>query len=366
MSDPEASVDNNVDDSGYDQNYYAHHLGIPYERNDHWLNFFGKVADRIVATLNPRTVLDVGCAFGFLVEALRDRGVDAIGTDVSEYAISQVGGSAVGHCSVVSGLEPIEGRFDLITCVEVIEHLDADDGRTLLANMVAASDRILLSSTPHDYAEPTHLNVRPVEYWAELMAEHGMFRNVDHDASYLTSWAGLFESKPVTLTSLARDFERSEFRHRAEVVELRRASFEQHIREGALNDELEVVRQSTEQTDAEAQAQQEELDAANQRIVELEAQVLMARDAAIGADVGRGQALAESERLRGELMAALAHQEHWDQLVEGLEHRVDVQQTNEVIAELERTKNRLDAVESSTTWKVGYQVMAPYRRVRGR
>lgn len=343
--------------SGYDENYYACHLGIPYERNDHWLTFFGKVADRIVATLNPQTVLDVGCAFGFLVEALRDRGVDAIGTDVSDYAISQVGGSAVGHCSVVSGLEPIEGRFDLITCVEVIEHLDADDGRTLLANMTAASDRILLSTTPHDYAEPTHLNVRPVEYWAEMMAENGMFRNVDHDASYLTSWAGLFESKEASLSSLARDFERSEFRYRAEVVELRRASFEQHIREGALSAQLAEAKQATEH---EATAE------AAQRIVELEIQLLTARDAAKGADAARGQALAESERLRGELYAALAHQEHWDKLVDGMELRTDVQENNEVVAELERTKDRLDAVENSTTWRVGYQVMAPYRRARGR
>jgi hypothetical protein len=93
-------------DQLYTASYYASNLGIPYERNEHWLRFFGTVGDRIVSSLAPSTALDVGCAFGFLVEALRDRGVDATGTDISEYAISQVGGSAVGHCRVESALEP--------------------------------------------------------------------------------------------------------------------------------------------------------------------------------------------------------------------------------------------------------------------
>ena len=64
--------------------------GVPYERSTHWLNFFRGVADRIVDTLAPRRVLDAGCAWGMLVEALRDRGTDAHGVDISEFAISGV------------------------------------------------------------------------------------------------------------------------------------------------------------------------------------------------------------------------------------------------------------------------------------
>ena len=349
----QAGVDPTASDI-YNETYYAHHLGLPYERNDHWLGFFGRVADRIIAGIAPQTSLDVGCAFGFLVEALRDRGVDAKGTDVSDYAISQVGGSAVGHCSVVSGLEPIEGRYDLISCVEVIEHISAEDGRTLVANMAAATDKILLSSTPYDFAEPTHINVQPVEYWAELLAEVGFYRDVDHDASYLTSWAGLFVKRDLTPSAVVRDYERSEFRVREEVVELRRAIQEQYAQIGQLESQVSSLREDL--------AASEETDGRNSR---LQQELLRARDAAAGAEAAAGEAKAEAERLRGELMAAYAHQQHWDQLVEGMEQRLDVQENNEVIAELERTKQRLAAVEESTTWRVGYGVMAPYRRVRG-
>ncbi len=76
----------------YGEEYYAKHLGrIPYQRNEpHRLKFFGCIAESIVRSLNPRTVLDIGCAMGFLAEAFRQRGVQAYGIDISEYAINQI------------------------------------------------------------------------------------------------------------------------------------------------------------------------------------------------------------------------------------------------------------------------------------
>ena len=68
----------------YGEEYYKNCLGpFPYERNSHWLNFFGGIADEIVRTLHPGRVFDAGCAWGFLVEAFWDRGVEARGIVVS-------------------------------------------------------------------------------------------------------------------------------------------------------------------------------------------------------------------------------------------------------------------------------------------
>jgi len=46
------------------------------------------VAGAIKARFNPKRVLDVGCAKGFLVKAFNDLGMEAWGIDVSEYALS--------------------------------------------------------------------------------------------------------------------------------------------------------------------------------------------------------------------------------------------------------------------------------------
>ena len=109
--------------------YFAHDRGAPYERSDHWLSFFGAIADRIVRELQPSSVLDAGCAKGFLVEQLRERGVDASGIDVSEHAIAEAHESVRDHCRVASLTEPLDRRYDLITCIEVLEHLPAAEAR---------------------------------------------------------------------------------------------------------------------------------------------------------------------------------------------------------------------------------------------
>ena len=63
------------------------------------------------------------------------------------------------------------------------------------ANLCAVADRVLFSSSPLDYAEATHVNVRPPEAWAADFAAHGFFRNLDYDATYLTPWAVLYERR---------------------------------------------------------------------------------------------------------------------------------------------------------------------------
>ena len=173
----------------YDETYYRVGCGIPYERNEHWLTFFGKIADAIVREINPASVLDAGCAMGFLVEALRERGVEAYGVDISEYAISQVADAIKPYCWVGSLTEPLPRRYDLVVTIETLEHLHASELPTAIANLCAAADDILFSSTPDDYSEATHFSVQPPEQWASEFAALGFWHDVEFDASFLTPWA---------------------------------------------------------------------------------------------------------------------------------------------------------------------------------
>lgn len=173
----------------FDATYYAHGCGRPYRRDDVWLGFFGGVADRIVEGIRPRTALDAGCALGFLVETLRDRGVEAWGVDVSAYAIAEAYEPIRPYLAVASITAPFGRRFDLVTCIEVVEHMPPAEAAAAIANLCAHADDILFSSSPYDHREPTHHNVQPPAYWAELFARHGFYRDVDFDASFLTPWA---------------------------------------------------------------------------------------------------------------------------------------------------------------------------------
>lgn len=213
--------------SVYDQFYYATGCGKPYERNEEWLAFFNGIAKCIKDEIAPCSVLDAGCAMGFLVEKLRELGIEAFGIDISPYAISMVHDTAKPFCSLGSITEPFPRKYDLIVSIEVLEHLPPQDAEKAVANLCCFTDDILFSSSPYDFREATHLNVQPVDYWAGLFARHGFYRDVDFDASFLTPWAVRFRRLSEPFHRIVRQYERVMQRLVEENVALRSVNLEQ-------------------------------------------------------------------------------------------------------------------------------------------
>jgi SAM-dependent methyltransferase len=192
----------------FDDYYYAHCCGEPYVRNEKWMNLFRDFAKRIVADTSAKKILDAGCAKGFLVEALREHGADAYGVDISETAIGSAYEIIKPFVRVGSLTEPFTERYDLIVTVEVIEHMPARDADVAIANICAATDDVIFSSSPFDYDEPTHVNVHPPEFWAARFAQHGFYRDCDFDGSFMTPWTVRFRKTPRTLMELVVQYER--------------------------------------------------------------------------------------------------------------------------------------------------------------
>jgi glycosyltransferase involved in cell wall biosynthesis len=194
----------------YDEDYYETSCGLPYRRDvEHWQQFFSTVAKSIVGTLQPHLVLDVGCATGMLVEALRTEGVDARGVDVSTWAIENVPESLRPYCKEGTITEEIDGMYDLITCIEVAEHLPSFVVDEAIANLCRHADAVLFSSTSDDFDEPTHLNVEPAGYWSRLFVLNGFLRDVDYDASFLAPHAILYRKTDADIEDVVYEYERA-------------------------------------------------------------------------------------------------------------------------------------------------------------
>ena len=226
---------------------------------------------------------------GFLVEALHDRGVDAHGIDISEYAISQVDESIHDRCGVAALTKPLDRRYDLIACIETIEHVPAAEAEAVLANLCAATDRLLLSTTPGDFGEPTHLNVQPPEAWSALLAREGLRRDLDRDFSYLSPWAALYTRVEEPLAETVRAYDRAWWRQRHEISEVR----------GSLLAAQERLAKLESGEIESRPGLQRELDRSNEEVLRLR-DLLVGKDAELGAAQGRqAQLEAQSRHMLG-------------------------------------------------------------------
>jgi SAM-dependent methyltransferase len=227
----------------YGAGYYANYAEgeITYEHSPHWLGFFGTIADRLIEDFHPATALDAGCAIGLLVEALRDRGVDAEGIDFSEFAIAGSRADVRPFLTVGSITEPLRKRYALITCFEVLEHMTPKDADQAIANLCAAGDELIVSSTPLHYRDPTHTNIHPQEYWTERFARHGFIRDVDYDALYIAPWAARYSKSSAPLHRVVADYDRAYSRMRYELQERNAVVLDQMRQLGDLKDRVRVL-----------------------------------------------------------------------------------------------------------------------------
>ncbi|OGO28940.1 MAG: hypothetical protein A2Z16_05045 [Chloroflexi bacterium RBG_16_54_18] len=199
---------------------------MPYERTIHWLTFFDNISEHIAHEIKPGTVLDAGCAMGFLVENLRKRGISAFGIDASEFAIQNVHPEIQPYCWVGSISEAFPQKYDLIVCIEVLEHLNPGDIENTIKNLCEYCDKMLFSSSPDDYKEATHQSVQPVENWVTFFAKYGFFHDLDYDATYITPWAMLFRRQSITSEQLILHYERKVYRLWKENQDLRTSALE--------------------------------------------------------------------------------------------------------------------------------------------
>ncbi|WP_373069705.1 methyltransferase domain-containing protein [Gemmatimonas sp.] len=358
MSEPalQGSDERSATDQSRDgEHYYKHDCGLPYERNEHWSRFFGAVADAIVRELRPRTVLDVGCAMGFLVEELRIRGVEAWGVDVSEYAIDHVHPSVAEFCAVSSAANEVlpdrfPTSFDLVTCVEVLEHLGDEDVLRALINLTKHADRLLFSSSPEDHTEATHLNVKPPDEWSARLAALGMWRNLDLDASFLTPWAAVYDRHEPVPPELVAAYERTYVLQGREIRALRAEALRRHS-----DDVRSSLAHDPALADVPITDLEQQLESTRERLLEAELATLASRDHSIGAEATAGQLRTTANRLETELLQAHLETEQRDSRIGDLLEQIEGMQV---------VVDHRDALLDSETWKVGAALLSPLRLLR--
>jgi SAM-dependent methyltransferase len=129
----------------------------------------------VLEALEPASVLDVGCGTGAWASVFSELGVpDVVGVDGDYVDRSRL--LVPEENFIASDLERplhVGRRFDLVTSLEVAEHLAPTAAREFVASLVRHADAILFSAAIPRQGGENHLNEQWPEYWAALFAEHG-------------------------------------------------------------------------------------------------------------------------------------------------------------------------------------------------
>lgn len=127
------------------------------------------------AGLAGRKVLDIGCGGGILAEGMAGLGAEVTGIDLSEKALSVArlhlfeSGHKVDYllCSAEALAEEMPGRFDTVTCMEMLEHVPDP------ASIVAACARLV---KPGGHVFLSTLNRNPKSYLFAIIGAEYLLR----------------------------------------------------------------------------------------------------------------------------------------------------------------------------------------------
>jgi len=104
-------------------------------------------------SLRGRRAADVGCGAGLLAEPLARLGAEVTGIDAAPENIGAARLHAEGQGLEidyrVGGVEMLAGSYDLVTCLEVLEHVAEPRAFVAGLSRILAADGLLILSTPN-------------------------------------------------------------------------------------------------------------------------------------------------------------------------------------------------------------------------
>lgn len=171
-------------DSIYSSLYYRIGVEGPAVRSA------GPIADSILSSFAPKTVVDVGCGTGALLSALRDRGCEVFGVEYSEAALRfcrrrrlDVLKLDLEHDEFVSNR-----AFDVALSLEVAEHLPESVADRYVDLLTGLSRTVVFTAAPPGQGGIDHANEQPPSYWIGKFRQRGFTQDEATTARWREEW----------------------------------------------------------------------------------------------------------------------------------------------------------------------------------
>lgn len=170
----------------YNADYYENGAakGVSCYKNYSWRpDVTLPVCSKYIEFLNLKkgdSVLDYGCAKGFIVKGLRQSGINAKGFDISEYAVSHAPNDVKPF---LTNNFSFDKKFDWIISKDVLEHVEKNNLQTVLTEIKNNSNNSFIIVplgkngkyvVPENELDITHKIREPIEWWKDQFKKAGL------------------------------------------------------------------------------------------------------------------------------------------------------------------------------------------------
>ncbi|RLC76545.1 MAG: hypothetical protein DRJ03_28475 [Chloroflexi bacterium] len=155
-------------------------------------------ADKLITLFGPQCILDIGCGPGNLMRRLLrlEQKVQAIEYSnwIIENRLKDLKRKGLVKEASITHIPHEDSSFDLVSCIEVLEHIPIEDVEIAVRELVRVSSRYIVCTIcstasplddPDRLQKPDHLQdlkvhatVRPAEWWLEIFARKGAIYDV--------------------------------------------------------------------------------------------------------------------------------------------------------------------------------------------
>lgn len=138
----------------------------------------------IIDKIYPNSILDVGCGDGFFLSILRDRPYEKLGVDLSDTAVNLARAISPGITFLNKDAAEIDREFDVVTAIEVLEHISDDNISDFLTTLYSRTKlngyTILSVPTTNLPLNPKHYRHYNIDIFKKQLKDSGVDYRIEY------------------------------------------------------------------------------------------------------------------------------------------------------------------------------------------